>query len=90
MTRWFTPILGRDSESDAIDRLVAKVVPPDEVADQRELGGSSTTTTNESPADQRLDSTMHHYSGLPLSEVAMAMGTACRPAKAGCGWRAKN
>ena len=27
------------------------------------------------PVDQRLTFTMHHYSGLPLSEVAMAMDT---------------
>jgi RNA polymerase sigma-70 factor, ECF subfamily len=64
-----------DGESDAISRLAAKVAPPEEVADQRELARIVDELLRLLPADQRLTFTMHHYSGLPLSEVALAMDT---------------
>jgi RNA polymerase sigma-70 factor (ECF subfamily) len=64
-----------DGESDAIARLTAKVVPPEEQADQRELARIVDELLRGLPADQRLTFTMHHYSGLPLSEVALAMDT---------------
>jgi RNA polymerase sigma-70 factor (ECF subfamily) len=64
-----------DGESDAINRLTANIAPPEELADQRELARIVDELLRALPADQRLTFTMHHYSGLPLSEVAMAMDT---------------
>jgi RNA polymerase sigma-70 factor (ECF subfamily) len=67
--------LVHDGESDAINRLTANIAPPEELADQRELARIVDELLRALPADQRLTFTMHHYSGLPLSEVAMAMDT---------------
>jgi RNA polymerase sigma-70 factor, ECF subfamily len=64
-----------DGESDAIHRLTANIAPPEELADQRELARIVDELLQSLPADQRLTFTMHHYSGLPLSEVATAMDT---------------
>ncbi len=65
----------QDGDADAVNRLAAQVVSPDQVADQRELARVVDELLQELPEDQRLTFTMHHYSGLPLSEVAQAMET---------------
>jgi RNA polymerase sigma-70 factor, ECF subfamily len=64
-----------DGEADAISRLAAQVLPPEQVANQRELAQIVDELLKELPEDQRLTFTMHHFSGLSLSEVAQATGT---------------
>lgn len=64
-----------DGDTAAVNRLVAKVASPDQIADQRELGRIVDELLAELPEDQRLTFTLHHFSGLALSEVAQAMET---------------
>jgi RNA polymerase sigma-70 factor (ECF subfamily) len=64
-----------DGGAEAVSRIAAQVVPPEEIADQRELARIVDELLKELPSEQRLTFTMHYYSGLPLSEVAEAMET---------------
>ena len=64
-----------DEEADAVSRLAARVIPAEQIADQHELARIVDKLLTELPEDQRLTFTMHHYSGLSLSEVALATGT---------------
>lgn len=68
-------------EEDAVNRLVANVVPPEQIVDQRELARIVDDLLQELPEEQRLTFTMHHFSGLPLSEVAVAMETSLATSK---------
>jgi len=71
----------KDDETDALARLVAKVVSPDDLADQREIAALVDGFLAELPEDQRLTFTLHHYSGLTLAEVAEVMDTSLPTSK---------
>lgn len=64
-----------DGGLDAVHRIAARLVPPEDVADQRALARVVDDLLKELPDEQRLTFTMHYFSGLPLSEVASAMET---------------
>jgi RNA polymerase sigma-70 factor (ECF subfamily) len=64
-----------DGGIEAVHRIAAQLVPPEEIADQRELARIVDDLLKELPDEQRLTFTMHYFSGLPLSEVAAAMET---------------
>jgi RNA polymerase sigma-70 factor (ECF subfamily) len=62
-------------EDDALARLVGQVIAPEEQANERELAGLVDELLQEIPDEQRLTFTLHHYTGLSLSEVAQVMET---------------
>jgi len=64
-----------DGGMEAVSRIAAHFVPPEDVAHQRELARIVDELLKELPDEQRLTFTMHYFSGLPLSEVAVAMET---------------
>jgi RNA polymerase sigma-70 factor (ECF subfamily) len=67
-------VLGKkEDEDDALARLAGEVLPPDQKAYQRELFQLVDQLLDEVPEEQRLTFTLHHYSGLTLSEVADVM-----------------
>ena len=69
-------VLGKkEDEEDALARLAGEVLPPDQKAYQRELFQLVDQLLDEVPEEQRLTFTLHHYSGLTLSEVAEVMET---------------
>lgn len=69
-------VLGKkEDEDDGLARLAGEVLPPIEKAQQRELFKIVDDLLDEIPEDQRLTFTLHHYSGLSLSEVAEVMDT---------------
>jgi len=65
----------QDGGVDAVNRIAAQFVPPEDLADQRELARIVDELLKELPDEQRQTFTMHYFSGLPLSEVAAAMET---------------
>lgn len=62
-----------DSEDDGLARLAGEIVSPGEQAGYRELARLVDELLTEVPEDQRLTFVLHHYSGLPLPEVADVM-----------------
>jgi RNA polymerase sigma-70 factor (ECF subfamily) len=64
-----------DGGADAVSRIAAQLVPPEDIAAQRELAAVVDELLKELPEEQRLTFTMHYFSGLTLSEVAAAMET---------------
>lgn len=60
-------------EDDMLARLVGEVIQPEESLDQQELAELINRLLAEIPEDQRLTFTLHHYSELPLPEVAEIM-----------------
>jgi RNA polymerase sigma-70 factor (ECF subfamily) len=68
-------------EDDALARLVAEVAPPDHRARQAELGRLIDELLTEIPEDQRITFVLHHYSDLPLAEVAEVMETSVATTK---------
>lgn len=68
-------------EDDAMARIVAEVLPPEERANYRELVEIIDAALEEIPEDQRLTFTLHHYAGLPLAEVADVMETTLSTSK---------
>jgi RNA polymerase sigma-70 factor (ECF subfamily) len=64
---------GSSCENDALARLAGEVVPPEVQADYHEIARIVDELLEEIPEDQRLTFVLHHYAGLPLSEVADAM-----------------
>ena len=67
-------VTGRaDDEDDALARLAAEILSPEEKANSRELARLVDRLLQEIPDDQRLVFTLHHYSGLSLPEVADVM-----------------
>ncbi len=64
-----------DGGADAVSRIAAQFVPPEDIAAQRELAAVVDELLKELPEEQRLTFTMHYFSGLALSEVAAAMET---------------
>lgn len=59
-----------DAEDDALARIVCELLPPEDRASHREVSGLIDELLQEIPDDQRETFTLHHYSGLPLAEVA--------------------
>ena len=75
-------VLGKkEDEDDALARLAGQVLPPDQKAHQRELFQLVDQLLDEVPEEQRLTFTLHHYSGLTLSEVAEVMETSLSTTK---------
>jgi len=64
-----------DDDRDLLANLAGEFLPPDERANHRELASLVDKLLAQIPEEQRLTFTLHHYSGLPLSEVAEAMET---------------
>lgn len=64
-----------DDEDDALARIAGELLPPEEQASHRELASLIDDLLGEIPEDQRQTFTLHHYSGLPLKEVAEIMET---------------
>jgi RNA polymerase sigma-70 factor, ECF subfamily len=62
-----------DFEDDGLARLAGQIVSPGEQAGYRELARLVDELLEEIPEDQRLTFVLHHYSGLPLPEVADVM-----------------
>jgi RNA polymerase sigma-70 factor (ECF subfamily) len=62
-----------DAEHDLTARLIAEVASPGELADQREVAELVDQLLEQIPEEQRVTFLMHHYSGLSLPEVALAM-----------------
>lgn len=60
-------------EDDALARLAAEVVSPDLALRQTELSALIDRLLHELPEDQRMTFVLHHYSDLPLVEVADVM-----------------
>lgn len=60
-------------EHDLLTRMVAEVASPAELADRRELAQVVDQLLQQIPEEQRVTFLMHHYSGLSLPEVALAM-----------------
>ena len=65
---------GRD-EADSLVRIAEEMVPVEEHADRRELARIVDELLPSLPEDQRLTFVLHHFAGLPLSEVADVMET---------------
>lgn len=63
----------REEGDDAMARIVGELLPPQEVASGNELAELVDDLLLELPNEQRLTFVMHHYSNLPLPEVADAM-----------------
>src|SRR5690606_10623052 len=61
-----------DADADLLGLLVAEIVPPDQIADQREIARLVDELLQELPEEQRIAFTMHHFAGLTLSEIAAA------------------
>lgn len=70
-----------EEEGDALARLAGEVLSPEDRANQRELARIVDELLQEIPEDQRLTFTLHHYSGLTLSEVAEVMETSLPTSK---------
>jgi RNA polymerase sigma-70 factor (ECF subfamily) len=62
-----------DSEDDGLARLAGEFVSPGEQAGYREFARLVDELLTDIPEDQRLTFILHHYSGLPLPEVADVM-----------------
>jgi RNA polymerase sigma-70 factor (ECF subfamily) len=60
-------------ERDAIERLTGQVIPPDQGLHAQEFAAVIDELLSEIPDDQRQTFTLHHYSGLSLSEVSEIM-----------------
>lgn len=64
----------RDEES-VLAQVAAEVLSAEDAADHRELAGAVDEILKQLPDEQRLTFTLHHYSGLPLAEVATVLDT---------------
>jgi RNA polymerase sigma-70 factor (ECF subfamily) len=62
-------------DEDQMARVAAEVASPAEVADRKELASIVDQLLQQIPEEQRETFLMHHYSGLSLPEVALAMET---------------
>lgn len=65
----------KHDDDDDLARLVGEIMLPDEIVSYREVAGIVDQLLAQIPEDQRMTFTLHHYSGLPLPEVADAMDT---------------
>ena len=71
----------RNEESDALARLAGEVLPPEELANEKELVRLLDRLLKDLPEEQRLTFVLHHYAELPLSEVAEIMETSVATSK---------
>ncbi len=62
-------------EDDGLARLAGEFLSPEERAHHHEVAARIDEALSEIPEEQRLTFTLHHYSGLPLAEVAEVMET---------------
>lgn len=65
----------RDRDDDHLARIAGEILSPDQLAGQRELGELVDRLLEKIPDEQRVTFTLHHYSELPLPEVAEIMET---------------
>jgi RNA polymerase sigma-70 factor (ECF subfamily) len=68
-------------EDDALGRIADEVASPDLSARRSELAGLIDGLLQEVPEDQRMTFILHHYSDLPLAEVAEIMETSLATTK---------
>lgn len=59
-----------EDEDDALARIAGELLPPEDRASHREIAELIDAMLQTIPDDQRETFTLHHYSGLPLAEVA--------------------
>lgn len=62
-----------DDEDDALARLAAEFVPPEQALEQAEFSRMLKSLLEEIPVDQRETFLLHHESGLSLGEIADMM-----------------
>jgi len=62
-----------EDDNDLMARLADEIASSEEQADRRELARIVDELLGQIPAEQRTTFLMHHYSGLSLPEVALAM-----------------
>jgi len=60
-------------ELDPLARIADEVVPPEVGLQREEISGMVEEVLTEIPDDQRMTFVLHHYSELPLAEVAQIM-----------------
>ncbi|WP_145363601.1 RNA polymerase sigma factor [Stratiformator vulcanicus] len=72
---------GSDDEVNILTLISDGLLPPEVKAGHRELKAIVDDMLEELPEEQRLTFTMHHYSGLTLSEVADALDTSVATSK---------
>jgi RNA polymerase sigma-70 factor (ECF subfamily) len=65
----------RKKEDDHLARIAGEILSPDDLAGQRELADLVDRLLEKIPEEQRVTFTLHHYSELPLPEVAEIMDT---------------
>ncbi|QDT64953.1 RNA polymerase sigma factor [Calycomorphotria hydatis] len=70
-----------DDDGDLLQQFTGDFLPPELQARHAELKKLVDDFLEELPEDQRLTFTMHHYSGLTLSEVAEALDTSLSTTK---------
>jgi RNA polymerase sigma-70 factor (ECF subfamily) len=63
----------RDDEEEPLARVAAEVVPPEAGLANEDLRRLISELLDEIPEDQRMTFVLHHYSDLPLAEVAVIM-----------------
>jgi RNA polymerase sigma-70 factor (ECF subfamily) len=63
----------RDDDADPLTRVAAEALPPESGLENAELRQTISELLEEIPEDQRMTFILHHYSDLPLSEVAQIM-----------------
>lgn len=66
---------GGDEDYDPLASVAGELLGPEDHADHRELAAMVDEELDKIPDEQRLTFTLHHYSGLTLSEVADVMET---------------
>ena len=71
----------RRDEQGVLVRIAGQYAMPETKADERELAELVNELLEEIPEDQRLTFTLHHFTGLTLSEIADAMETSLPTAK---------
>jgi RNA polymerase sigma-70 factor (ECF subfamily) len=62
-----------EEDDDPLNRVAAEIVPPDAGLEGEELRRLIAEVLEEIPEDQRMTFVLHHYSDLPLLEVAQIM-----------------
>lgn len=63
----------RDDDEEPLARVVGEVAPPEARIENAELRSLISELLEEIPEDQRMTFVLHHYSDLPLAEVATIM-----------------
>ncbi|MFV0444948.1 MAG: RNA polymerase sigma factor [Planctomycetaceae bacterium] len=73
--------LRNEDDYDPLARVAVEMAPPDSDLQREEIGRLISNLLDEIPEDQRLTFVLHHYSDLPLAEVAEIMETTEATAK---------